>query len=220
MATQEEDDYSSPLEEDTDEDVEDLSTQIIAKYEQSQFDPDTKMFLPAGLLEDLLTEEAIIKELAGKSRLDPKDLVLRQGSEKKRMVDFIRQNAKRVFATTVVSEFCGEDLRLAMRIFKKIDFTDECLPVLQDESLSRQVSKFSKKWKPTKIYRFCREQWHFLSPVFSPWQTKFSLDPNHVLPFMEKSSGSDVQEGAFSQVFCIKIHPAHQINPVKDVGSL
>ena len=218
MAIQEEDDYSSPIEEDTDED--DLSAQILAKYERSQFDPEPKWFLPAGILEDLLTEEAIIKELDGKSRLDPEDLVPQQASEKKKsIVDFVRQNAKRLFAIAVLSGFRDKDLRSAMQIFKKIEFTDERLPVTS-ESLRKRVSKYPKLWSKMRIYNFNREQWHFLSPVFSPQQTKFSLEPNHVLPFLEKSSGCDVQEGAFSQVFCIKIHPAHQINPVKDVGSL
>ena len=215
---QEEDDDSSSLE-DTAEDQElPLSTQIIRRYEKSQFDPGEKVFLPAGSLEDLLTEEAIIKELHGDSRVDLEDRLLRP--ENQRVVEFIiRQDAKKVFAITVINEFRGEDLKKAMRVLKKINLTDKCLPV-QEEFLGEQLGKYSKIWTPVRIHHFCREQWCFLSPVFSPQQTMFYLEPNHILPFTEKSSGCDVQEGAFSQVFCIKIHPAHLIEPVKDVGSL
>lgn len=217
-ANPEEDDDSNSLEEDTAEDQElPLSTQIISRYEKSHFDQDQKDFLPAGSLEDLLTEEAIVKELRGDSHLDLEELLL--PPENQLVVDFIRQDAKRVFAITVIFEFRGEDLRKAMRIFKRINFTDKCLPV-QDESLKGQLCKFPKLWTPARIHKFCREQWCFLSPVFSPQQTMFYLKPNHILPFTEKGSGCDVQEGAFSQVFCIKIHPAHLIDPVKDVGSL
>ena len=53
------------------------------------------MFLPAGLLEDLLTEEAVIKVLDGESRVNPQDLFLQRGLEKKQVVDFVRLDAKK-----------------------------------------------------------------------------------------------------------------------------
>lgn len=53
------------------------------------------MFLPAGLLEDLLTEEAVIKVLDGEPRVNPQDLFLQRGLEKKRVVDFVRHDAKK-----------------------------------------------------------------------------------------------------------------------------
>ena len=103
-----------------------------------------------------------------------------------------------------------------MRYFMSIPFTDGKLPVTKKDLIGH-VGSLPNLWSELRIYNFCQEQWRFLAPVFSQQKFKFDLKPDHVLPFMEKSSGGDVKEGAFGRVFRVRIHPAHQKDPVKDV---
>jgi len=181
-----------------------LSDQIINRYLKSKFDPEDKMFLPEGCIKELVTLEAIGKEL-----LDEKD----QSEPKKNVVDFIYDKAKKVFAISVISHLRGKDLRRAIQAFKRNNFTDESLPVTKE--YMTQHFGGSSTWSLLRIHTFCREQWSFLAPVFSQQNFKVNLEPDHILPFTVKSDL--VKEGAFGQVFQVEIHPAHQKDSIFNV---
>lgn len=196
-----------------------LSDQILDKYDKSKFDHEVKQFLPEGCIDELVTLEAIIKEIEEKDQLEPGDLDLQEGSVKKNIIDFVRGKAKKVFAITVVSGLRGRELGKAMFQFMGINFVDNSLPV--KEGNLAQVACFrdtASPWSKVRIHNFCREQWRFLAPVFSQQNFKVDLEPEHILPFIEKDSL--VKEGAFGQVFAVEIHPAHQKDPVLNVRPL
>jgi hypothetical protein len=97
------------------------------------------------------------------------------------------------------------------------EFTDNSLPV-KEEDMENKFSKKKGQWSKFRIYNFCREQWRFLAPVFSQQNFKIDLEPDHILPFIEKSNL--VKEGAFGRVFPVEIHPAHQKDLVLNVRFL
>jgi len=190
-----------------------LSDQILDKCVESMFDDEVKKFLPAGCIDELVSLEAIIKEVRKKDHLQPGDLELPEGSPKKKLVDFVRGKANKVFAITVISGIEGDDLGKAMLQFMEIGFTNKSLP-LKEEHL-KDFPFLAYPWSKTRIFKFCREQWIFLAPVFSQQNFMVNLRPEHILPFIEKSEV--VKEGAFGQVYMVDIHPAHQEDPILNV---
>ena len=201
-----------------------LSDQIVEKYDTSKFDPEEKYFLPAGYVEQLVTLEAIIKELDNKDCLESKDLDLflrlPESDKKKKFVDSICKKAKTVFAITVVSGLRGPHLGKTMHRFMKLEFSDDSLPVtetLLNDHIQPLVNRLgdSSGWSKTRRHTFLQEQWRFIAPVFSQKNFKVDLKPNHILPFIAKSSSG--KEGAFGQVYMVEIHPAHYKDPVKNV---
>jgi len=191
-----------------------LSDQVVDRYARSKFDHEDKQFLPAGCIDELVTVEAIIKELAEKDHLIPEDLDLSK-EPKKSVVNFINERAKTVFAVAVLSYLRGEHLGRAMYQFMVKEFDDTSLPVKEEDLVNLVGTK--NPWSKTRIHNFCREQWRFLAPIFSQQNFKIVLEPDHILPFIKKSSS--VKEGAFSQVYEVEIHPAHQVDPIRNVRS-
>lgn len=190
-----------------------LSCQIIDNYATSKFDDKDKPFLPAGYIDKLVTIDTIIKELDEKASLNPGDLDLKEGSQRKKIVNFVLERGNLVFAIAVVSGLRGWDLGCAMWQFLRSGFDNDSLPATE-----RHLElHFGNKtvWNKTRLWNFYEHQWKFLAPVFSPKNFKVELLSDHVLPFIEKSSLA--KEGAFGQVFMVKIHPYHQVEPVLDV---
>jgi hypothetical protein len=190
-----------------------LSDQIIIRCVESKFDHAARKFLPAGAIEELVTMEAILKEIFEKTQLEAKDMKL-EGYGKK-VVEFILGNAKKAFAITILSNLTGRDLQFACAIFMEGKITDESLPLemnhFQDfERIARDKSKNRRAspWSTTRSNSFLFRQWEFLAPVFSKATFRLDLEPEHILPFLEK--GTQVKGGAFSKVSQVSIHPAHQ----------
>ncbi|KAE8447646.1 hypothetical protein EG329_010617 [Mollisiaceae sp. DMI_Dod_QoI] len=196
-----------------------LSDRILDKYVESKFDADIKLFLPAGCIDELVTLEAIIKELGEKDQLEYGHLQLPERHLAMNLVEFVLRKSKKVFAITILSGLRGTVLRRAMQRFMEIDFTDYSLPLIGRDLEDAPVfhhANFSP-WTQVRIDYFRREQWRFLAPVFSPQNTMFHLEPEHILPFIQRDD--QVKEGAFSQVFQAEIHPAHLKDSVMKVGS-
>jgi hypothetical protein len=201
-----------------------LSDQIVEKYDTSKFDPEEKYFLPAGYVEQLVTLEAIIKELDDKDCLESEDLDLflrlPESDKKKKVVDSVCKKSKTVFAITVVSGLRGPPLGMTMRRFMTREFSDDSLPVtetLLNDLIQPLVNRWgeSSGWSKTRRHIFLQEQWRFIAPIFSQKNFKVDLKLNHILPFIAKSSSG--KEGAFGQVYMVEIHPAHHKDPVKNV---
>lgn len=190
-----------------------LSDQIIAKYVTSKFDEEDKDFLPSGCVNELVTLEAIIKELRDKHQLEDGDLDLKNEPARQEAVDFICREAKKVFAITVVSGLRGDDLEYAMYMFMDNEFNDDSLPA-EFGYLEEYCVEYSV-WSKTRAHNFYNKQWKFLSPTFSQRNFNVNLQPNHILPFTKKSS--EAKEGAFGHVFEVEIHPAHQEDPILNV---
>lgn len=188
-----------------------------------------KYFLPNGLLEELINEDAIRKALGyGSGKKD-----IRQA---KPDVTFIYEKARKVFVTAL--SVCNENelkLRTAMRHFKKIGFNDEHLPVTkQSRNEFKVVDKTSNiidfqdsGLKMSTVDDFCAKQWQFLVPDIPNYldsehapsdMEQYDLSHNHVIPFIDRLvEGRGA--GAFSEVSGYEIHPKHFRNAKDQVKS-
>ena len=71
-----------------------------------------------------------------------------------------------------------------------------------------------QSWRQGDLGNFDRDQWLVQAPVFRKFHDKIhylDLEPNVVLPFTEDDESTDIIEtGGFSDVWGVRIHPAHQ----------
>jgi hypothetical protein len=70
-------------------------------------------------------------------------------------------------------------------------------------------------WRPSNIEELCRDQWLVLAPVFKTYWDfveHHNLDSSIVLPYIEdqESDNELVKYGGYSEVWGVRIHPAHQ----------
>jgi hypothetical protein len=70
-------------------------------------------------------------------------------------------------------------------------------------------------WRSSNIEELCRDQWLVLAPVFETYLDfveHHNLDSSIVLPYIEdqESDNSLVKYGGYSEVWGVRIHPAHQ----------
>lgn len=197
-----------------------LSSQIREKLTRSVFDHIQKEFLPRGVLDELITNEVVRRELA----MDGTDY-------EKDLVDYIINNAKKLFVVTLLTGMSTErranqpsELELAMLFFAygKPQINDSSLPILFDHTKTQPPFYNSKKkcrkpWDVAKISSFIRDQWVVRAPVFSPDTPELELDPGDMFPVIYKRPG--VESGAFGEVSRVTIHPDHHVNPIKNVGN-
>ncbi|KAH8786041.1 hypothetical protein F5883DRAFT_515560 [Diaporthe sp. PMI_573] len=159
----------------------------------------TGEFLPHGLASQLVTEEAIRKELA----ISPKE------AGTPLLVQFIRKRAKLVFLTAVTLNFKPKDLRKVMKTFQNNNFNDDCLPVHEPEYMPAFTGQL---WKANRMKQFTTNQWKFKAPIFAkrePFRTE-SYSDEQILPFIDV--GSRTEYGTFSEVFQTKIHKQHCVD--------
>jgi len=178
-----------------------LGVLIVNEFEKSTFDRHD--FLPHDRIDKLITRASVAHALN-----------LNLASRDERLLNFILQSAKRVFAIILTCNFRGHDLRRVMETFKRKHFEDKALPVTSD--VLAELDCFNKKpWSAMERRLFFREQWAFLAPVFSSDNFKMDLEPDHILPFI--LVGQDTKSGNFNQGFHATIHPSHWTNPVLKV---
>ena len=178
-----------------------LGVLIVNEFEKSTFDRHD--FLPHDRIDKLITRASVAHALN-----------LNLASRDERLLNFILQSAKRVFAIILTCHFRGSDLRRMMETFRRKHFDDKDLPVTSDALL--ELDCFNKRpWSAMERRLFFREQWAFLAPIFSSDNFKTDLEPDHILPFILVDQ--DIKSGGFSQVFHATIHPSHWTNPVLKV---
>ena len=178
-----------------------LGVLIVNEFEKSTFDRHD--FLPHDRIDKLITRASVAHALN-----------LNLASRDERLLNFILQSAKRVFAIILTCHFRGSDLRRMMETFRRKHFDDKDLPVTSDALL--ELDCFNKRpWSAMERRLFFREQWAFLAPVFASDNFKMDLEPDHILPFI--LVGQDTKSGNFNQGFHATIHPSHWTNPVLKV---
>jgi hypothetical protein len=64
-------------------------------------------------------------------------------------------------------------------------------------------------WR-TSIRQFYCEQWWLKAPVFDTLGKHYELEDDCVLPFVEDKEDINVNSGGYSDVWGVRIHPAHQ----------
>lgn len=119
-----------------------LSDRIIDSFAKSVFDVRPQNFLPRDCLATLITEADIIHEMEFPNPEEDKF---------KKLVTFIHQHAKKVFATTVVCGIYGNRLVKIMVQFQKSNFDDNSLP-LKEEKIPELRCFHRKYW--TKMSQF------------------------------------------------------------------
>lgn len=183
------DEYDSSSSE---EEAETLTTILRRKLVRSKFDRTPHDFIPAGIVDCLVTETAVRFELRfGEPGIENND----------DLVDFILKRARKAFATMVSANVKTQDLKKAMVWFKKNEIDDQNLPVV------RRTEFWTRSWR----WDFFQNQWRFFVPIFSTSDDSHDLEEAQILPFISKLSGSG--RGSFGEVSQYVLHRKH-MDPV------
>jgi hypothetical protein len=185
-----------------------LAEQIMGMFQESLFDDRPREFLPNGCIFGLITEKRILRAMP---ILEP------QTPKGKELLNFILHKAKTVFTIAIFSGLETSRLLDAAKGFKKHDFHDRSLPIDRIITSGKDNPKAfpHKTWSALSLRNFYYHQWEFLVPVFSKTKFRYNFSPDTIMPFIWVSP--TVKEGAFSQVFEVKIHPSHQYDPTQTV---
>jgi serine/threonine protein kinase len=172
---------------------------LLETFIDSRFDTTPRSFSPEGSLTRLITESAVISEVAvDNGNKWPGDTEL---------ITFIRFDAIKIFATAVYIGLAGKKLRQVMSCLQEHGISDVDLPLRPGMSEGKWKS-LPRIWSKSVERRFCDDQWKFLAPVFTPAQIEYDFAPASILPFTEKVN---TQQGAFSRVFKAVIHQDHLV---------
>ncbi|EAA32707.3 HET-domain-containing protein [Neurospora crassa] len=169
-----------------------------------------RVFLPEGVLDKLLTKDAVRHELLrNEIYLDPPKLDT--------MVDFIVPGARKLFATALLTGLDYKKLHAALNEFLRKPIDDSSLP-LDEQKLDDLLEK--KRGKPiwrtdVNINAFLTQQWAFLAPTFPPPPGPHVMEVwgHTVLPFIDRNEIVD-DVGAFGAVYEVTPHEAN----ITDVG--
>lgn len=190
---------------------------VIAKCVTSQFrrefqfrDENTE-FMPEGELSEIINRR-VVKGMLGEYSNDETDL--------KELIDFILEEAIKLFTITMLIDPDEERLYNAMTRFKQHHFSDKNLPVekpllFTEEDIDHPaLSKLGWKWE--KINDFYRRQWTFLAHVIhaatSERRSNADLENPRILPFIERFDDGYNRQ-AFGQVTKYRVHPRHLDDP-------
>jgi len=189
-----------------------LGNGIIDNLALSQFcDEGLKKYVPEGIVEMLVTREAIEEEVQ----------ICRKTPDFEPLVSWIEREAKKVFAISVAAGLEGAFLFFAMHRFRELGISDGSgeIPIVDSNNQQNgghAAFQDSRIWNRTKSFNFCEWQWRFYVPVFTKDVFLYNLEHNRILPF--KSVSSHCKEGTFGKVFEAEIHPAHHAENIFNVS--
>ncbi|KAK7993701.1 short-chain specific acyl-CoA dehydrogenase [Apiospora arundinis] len=188
-----------------------LADQILESQVSSLFDSSSRQFLPDGTGTSLVTDEVIWKEL------DLAHLMPDQGEFCKDLVQWILNDAKKVFLTLIRCGMTADSARTAMHWFFYEGFDDKRL---SDTELSAEDKEqvFRKNvWSNLNAHNFLEIfRWENLAPVFTRAQYNYNLPEKGIFPFVVKDANA--KEGAFSWVHKVTIHSQHTEHNIKEVA--
>ncbi|KAK2772560.1 hypothetical protein CKAH01_13940 [Colletotrichum kahawae] len=200
----------------SDDDSRGFEDRIFDSFEASQFPHPGEEFLPANMIDILVTKDVLLGMFP--DILDTADGAI--------LAPYILGTSKRLFAITALH--CGFNpniLLVCMTNFKRAGFDDEQLPIPDPRSNSQTIhevftSSTAGQWGRARLGIFYRFQWRYLSPVFSPEQFQYTFEPSQIMPF---TSVSQISRGSFGRVVKAGIHRAHWtaavINYWKKIGN-
>ncbi|KAK3335918.1 hypothetical protein B0T19DRAFT_395724 [Cercophora scortea] len=188
-------DNGSSSESDSDNDIKpgrDLGSRIASRFVESAFDETKQLFLPEGLLDELVTPDAAISFIFPGTQSEP--------------------GGKKVFAISICTSFEDKNLLKVMTQFRKAKFHDNCLPITPENRHKFRCFQNSPLFDELKFQTFYQKQWAFLTPVFSNNNLKLELHPGTILPFIRK--GESMDSGSFGEVTQVTVHESNQTNPI------
>lgn len=203
---------------------------------------DGEQFLPINMFEKLMTKKTILSELvrvlshySAESLRKLVDTICDEANDLK----LPSTTRKIIFATLVcidkahcVTVFIDEDLydcylpfKFANKLANKLrhDFVLYRKTSSNDQVQIQRISKMG--WSIRERENFQNYQWRFLAPYFEMvsdgkrrWPLHYIFDDEQVLPFVEDSSKEGRGEpsmvsGGYSDVWRVRIHPAHHSHP-------
>lgn len=189
-----------------------LADKIPSLFAKSNFDAQIRDFLPEPRIKELIIRSAIEKELQ-------KDPAFRDTEEliREELLEWIAIKGRKLFAITLQCDPKPPHLLEAMYQFSEAGFDDDDLPIAQPTPpppalpLPRPAGfADSELWTISKYYRFYRDQWTCLSPIFRPEKYAYNEYPECIFPFTVDDAVP--KAGAFSFVYKVRIHDDHQEN--------
>lgn len=216
--------------------------ETIRRATQTSCEKDHQRFLPIDKLEELITHQTVYQVLQRHSCFELKthddlDFLTHAICDEASPIA-TRSEAlttrKKIFATLVLIDRVD-----AIEAFVQEDLYDVHLPVhlpIAHSDLYGSVYRMSMRgggkekipinlfssWKFFQREIFEQYQWQFLAPFFdmlseeNPRPLRYTLQHKHVLPFVEDHEGKGeepVISGGFSEVWRVRIHPAHHSHP-------
>jgi hypothetical protein len=173
-------------------------------------------FIPNNELERMITQENIKTELQ-------RILVYENPRDCEKTASSIVHQARKIFATLVllgrpafIQPLLDEGLTDEHLPLSRIETTDNVHGSLRFNYSLRTCSgrpvKALRIWESHAIEEFLRVQWMFLAPVFDFGEEikHYDLPDNCVLPFIEDEERTNAKSGGYSEVWGVRIHPAHQ----------
>lgn len=110
--------------------------------------------------------------------------------------------------TTCIQDFIDEDID-----DKHLPFRRDGLKFFSRSRTDLQVA-CTVRWKSKFIMAFSQFQWSLYAPIFTRDTTipHYCFDDNEIMPLIFNASGdpTQIRRGGFSEVFEVKIHPAHE----------
>jgi hypothetical protein len=200
---------------------------------QIEWPPDeNSYFIPVDKIRELEKKELVREELRGIFPIMGSD-------ELDHYVEVIRSEATKIFAVLLCSagiqgEICkliGEgvadsDLPLvrvhgvrkkrrsaSYTLAKKEHGRCKVHGFCQVEGHAECGIKALSSWDRMEVQNLCRDQWLTLSPIFKACPQEvphYDFDDAVILPFIEDEEKNKLLHGGYSEVWGVRIHPAHQ----------
>jgi hypothetical protein len=165
--------------------------------------------IPRDVQESLITVPNVTKDIIARNP-EIKE------ADAKRYAEQACQNSRQLYATLAY-------VKKGADICQLLDegVTDEDLPLVR---ISNEKSKFAlyrkngepirtmQEWKGKYLENFDRVQWWMTAPVFK-FGKRHKFDVNTILPFIPFPMNNETKEkkqGAYSKVYPVKIHHAHE----------
>lgn len=222
------------------EETETLQDRILLAFQPSKtLDGVDTEFLPIGKLHDLISHQAVFKELSSKGpsgmsnaelnsttkQICPETIVIRDGTLSTR-------SFRKIFAVLVLL-----DMSQAIFALLKENVSDTDLPLSPmghsgikglsrrgstDQNASNKIEAFAR-WSTLQLQNFQEKQWKFLAPVFSQDPSvgvqNYALRDQDILPLVvdTQDQGAD-KMGGYGKVSMVNIHGDHHKFPVQLSG--
>ncbi|RSL48343.1 hypothetical protein CEP54_012970 [Fusarium duplospermum] len=175
-----------------------LEDRVSAASMSSQFPHPNTKFIPADMVDNLVTKDVILEKIPGV--FDSEDGV--------QLASYILAHARRIFTITAVH--CGlnsQELKTAITHFKEQGFGDGDLPIPDPSRRDQQKAAVPLSLPQSKWTIFYQSQWRYSAPVFLNEVFNYQFEPNHIImPFTWVSA----RAGGLGSAFEVRIHQAHQ----------
>ncbi|KAL1599048.1 hypothetical protein SLS59_006498 [Nothophoma quercina] len=154
------------------------------ELEWSAFDRTTLKFIPEGVVDRLVHENAVATSLR----------INRHSLEEADLIEFILKQAKKAFSVAILAQANTNE---AMRWLQKNGICDKDLPV------RRQTREWSKSWRRD----FYEQQWKVFVPIFSVEKPMHEFQEAQILPFIGKPVAT--VDGSFGEITQYILHKDH-----------